>query len=57
MIREYLSEVEAKTDPMSAGLLILDCLMGKLQISQHDQIPRGTYTRGDLPTIIAAQAS
>ena len=33
LIREYLSEVEAKTDLVSADLLILDCLMGKLQIS------------------------
>ena len=33
LIREYLSEVEAKTDLLSADLLILDCLMGKLQIS------------------------
>ena len=33
LIREYLTEVEAKTDLVSADLLILDCLMGKLQIS------------------------
>ena len=33
LIREYLSRVEAKTEIVSADLLILDCLMGKLQIS------------------------